>query len=160
MAAGRRRRGGAAPVGVRCDLAGDFRAGQCYLEAHEMPVVQALADLRVAGRDYNVATQTGSLVLATRRGANQPLAIKSALIHVKDGYDKALFDLGPYNIPTIPPREMRSISLSTYYPGAVSIFRFSSDIVVSSTGEPDATLTLTPQSQAAPGKPGSRVPGY
>lgn len=35
----------------------------------------ARADLRVAGRDYNVATQTGSLVLATRRGANQPLAI-------------------------------------------------------------------------------------
>ena len=35
----------------------------------------ARADLRVAGRDYNVASQTGSLVLATRRGANQPVAI-------------------------------------------------------------------------------------
>lgn len=41
--------GGAAPVGVRCDLAGDFRAGQCYLEAHEMPVRQALGDLRIGG---------------------------------------------------------------------------------------------------------------
>ena len=46
---GRALLGGAAPVGVRCDLAGDFRAGQCYLEAHAMPVVQALGDLRVGG---------------------------------------------------------------------------------------------------------------
>ena len=95
-----------------------------------------------------------------RNDSAQPLAIKSALIHVKDGYDKALFDLGPYNIPTIPPREMRSVSLSYYYPGAVSIFRFSSEIVVSSPGEPDTTLTLTPLSQAVPGKSGSKVPGY
>ena len=36
---------------------------------------RARADLRMAGRDYNVAGQNGSLVLATRRGANQPVAI-------------------------------------------------------------------------------------
>lgn len=38
-----------APVGVRCDLAGDFRAGLCYLEARDMPVAQALGDFRIAG---------------------------------------------------------------------------------------------------------------
>lgn len=96
-----------------------------------------------------------------RNDSDQPLVIKSALIHVKDGYDKPLFDLGPYNLPSIPPRQMRSISLSYYYPGAVSVFRFSSDLVICSAGGPDTTLALTPQTQqAAPGKSRPTVPGY
>lgn len=95
-----------------------------------------------------------------RNDSDQPLVIKSAMIHVKDGYDKALFELGPYTIPSLPPRETRSISLSYYYPGAVSIFRFSSDIVVTSSAGNDTSLSLTPQSQPAAGKSGSKVPGY
>lgn len=39
----------AAPVAVRCDLAGDFRSGQCYLQAQDVPVAKALDGLRVAG---------------------------------------------------------------------------------------------------------------
>lgn len=97
-----------------------------------------------------------------RNDTDQPVIIKSATIHVKDGYDKALFDLGPYNIPTIPPHQMRSISLSYYYPGAVSVFRFSGDLVVTAAGA-DTNLSLTPQTQSAagaPSKPSVKVPGY
>lgn len=46
---GRASLGADAPVGVRCDLAGDFRAGQCYLEAQDVPVANALGGVRVGG---------------------------------------------------------------------------------------------------------------
>ncbi|HQW80936.1 MAG TPA: YhdP family protein [Pseudomonadota bacterium] len=46
---GRASLGNAAPIGLRCNLAGDFRSGQCYAEAQAVPVAQALAELRVGG---------------------------------------------------------------------------------------------------------------
>ncbi|MBL0042006.1 MAG: TIGR02099 family protein [Xanthomonadales bacterium] len=46
---GRAKLGDAAPIDVRCDLAADFRSGQCYAQAQALPVAQALGDLRVAG---------------------------------------------------------------------------------------------------------------
>lgn len=46
---GRATLGGVAPIGVRCDLAGDFRAGECYVEAHGVPLAKALEDVHVGG---------------------------------------------------------------------------------------------------------------
>ena len=128
----------------------------CVLRADISPSARATPGL--GGNTSMNLTGTATF----RNDSDQPLVIKSALIHVKDGYDKALFDLGPYNIPTIPPKQMRSISMSYYYPGAVSVFRFSSDLVITAPGGPDTTLSLTPQSQAAPGKStgSNKVPGY
>ncbi len=128
----------------------------CVLRADISPAARATPGL--GGNTSMNLTGTATF----RNDSDQPLVIKSALIHVKDGYDKALFDLGPYNIPTIPPKQMRSISMSYYYPGAVSVFRFSSDLVIATSGGPDTPLSLTPQSQAAPAKStgSNKVPGY
>ena len=128
----------------------------CSLQADRTPSARTTPGLSGGSTSFNLV---GSAVF--RNDTDQALAIKSAIVHVKDGYDKALFDLGPYNIPSLPPHEMRSITLSHYYPGAVTVFRFSSEIVVSPPVGNDVNLTLTPQSQGAAGKSGSsKVPGY
>lgn len=46
---GRVRLGADASVGVRCDLAGDFRSGQCFARADALPVASALGQVNVAG---------------------------------------------------------------------------------------------------------------
>jgi hypothetical protein len=50
----------------------------------------ARADLRVAGRDYNVASHNGTLLLATRRGENQPVAI-AYRFHLNPGARAGLY---------------------------------------------------------------------
>lgn len=99
----------------------------------------------------------GEMTLRNETGA--AVNFKTLTVHVLDGYGKPLFDLPPMTVAPLAAHQTVKVPLQANYQGAVTVFQFSADGMVSSPDGKDQPLHLGAASGNSPKLP-TRLPGY
>lgn len=81
-----------------------------------------------------------------RNETSKTLTLRTAVLHVMDGYNNALFDL-PIDTYTLGARQTVRIPIVRYYAGGVGIFRFRGEFTLVGQEDPEP-LILEPINQA------------
>ena len=122
----------------------------CVMWYESPPGVTRQEDEKPKSR-YVVGTVT------LRNETSKAVTLRTALLHVMDGYNNPVFDL-PIEPYTLGARQTVKIPVVRYYGGGVGVFRFRGEFTVVGREDPKP-LILEPIHQA-PLVPAGQFPGY